>query len=178
MLPAPNPIALRFPHRRDMEITEILSKIEDLPLSTWVKESPVWGEPSILTLHTIGMMFVAGIASVIALRLLGVAPALPLKPLATLFPFAWWSFAINAVTGVVLLMAEASSKLTNPDFYVKMLFVVAGALVLAATRRKVFNAAELDRGVIPPGAKLWAWLSLICWFGAITSGRLLAYTGH
>jgi hypothetical protein len=158
-------------------MTEFLSKIEETPLSTWVKESTVWGEPTILTLHTIGMMMVAGIAGIIALRLLGIAPTLPVKPLERLFSFAWWGFWINAATGTVLLMAEATKKLTNPDFYVKMLFVFAGVVLLALMQRRVFRAPELEKGVLPRQAKTLAWLSLACWFGAITAGRLLAYTG-
>ncbi len=156
---------------------EFLSKIEELPFSTWVKESPVWGEPTILTAHTIGMMMVAGISTIIALRLLGIAGTLPVKPLERLFPFAWWGFWVNAATGTALLMAEATTKLTNPDFYVKMVFVFSGVALLAITRRKVFRSPEMDKGMVPRSAKSLAWLSLVCWFGAITAGRLLAYTG-
>jgi hypothetical protein len=156
---------------------EFLDKIEDLPLSAWIKESPVWGEPSILTLHTIGMMIVAGIATIIALRLLGVGRGLPVKPMERLFPFAWWGFTINAITGVLLLMAEASNKLTNPVFYFKLIFVFGGVALLVLTRKRVFRAPELDRGVMPGSAKSLAWLSLFCWFAAITAGRLLPYTG-
>ena len=158
-------------------MTEFLQRIEDLPVSAWVKESPVWGEPTVLTLHTIGMMIVAGTATIIALRLLGIAPGIAIKPLDRLFPFAWWGFWINAATGTLLLMAEATNKLVNPDFYVKMVFVFAGVIVLAITRRKVFRSPELEEGKLPPNAKGLAWLSLACWFGAITAGRLLAYTG-
>lgn len=158
-------------------MNEFLERIEELPLSTWVKESTVWGEPSILTLHTIGMMMVAGIACILALRLLGVGPGVPVKPLERLFTLAWWGFGVNAVTGTVLLMAEATKKLTNPDFYVKMVFVFAGVVVLALMQRRVFRAPELEKGVIPAAGRTLAWLSLACWFGAITAGRLLAYTG-
>ena len=41
----------------------------------------------------------------------------------------------------------------------------------------MFGDPELDKGPIRGSAKLWAWASLICWFGAITAGRLLAYLG-
>jgi hypothetical protein len=31
--------------------------------------------------------------------------------------------------------------------------------------------------LLPGNAKRLAWLSLVCWLGAITAGRLLAYLG-
>jgi hypothetical protein len=35
----------------------------------------------------------------------------------------------------------------------------------------------LDNGPTPAKAKVLAWASLACWFGAIVAGRLLAYVG-
>jgi hypothetical protein len=35
----------------------------------------------------------------------------------------------------------------------------------------------LDKGPLPASVKGLAWLSLVCWVGAITAGRLLAYLG-
>jgi hypothetical protein len=90
---------------------------------------------------------------------------------------AWWGFWINAVTGTILLIADATTKLTNADFYVKMAFVFSGVVVLKVMRSKVFGAPELDKAPLPGNAKGLAWASLVCWIGAITAGRLLAYLG-
>ena len=155
-----------------------LSRLEQMKFSIWVLQSgSVWAYPTILTLHTIGMMMVAGIAGIISLRLLGVAPTVPIKPLERLYPLAWWGFWINAITGTTLLIADATTKLTNTDFYVKMVFVFAGVALLQITRRKVFGSPELDRAPVPGSAKGLAWASLVCWLAAITAGRLLAYLG-
>lgn len=157
---------------------EFLSKLENLPFSRWVIGSgSIWGYATILTMHTIGMSIVAGLSAVIALRLLGFGRRVPLRPLDRLFPLMWWGFWINAVTGTILLIADATTKLTNPDFYVKMVFVFAGVVVLIVMRRKVFRNPKLDDAPVSPGAKRLAWLTLICWTGAITAGRLLAYLG-
>lgn len=157
---------------------EFLDSLQQTPLSVFVKEETVWGEPTILTLHTLGMMIVAGIACALSIRLLGVAPTLPVQPLSRLFPVVWWSFAVNVATGVVLLMADAANKLTNPDFYVKMAFVFAGVAILRLEQNVIAGGAESARTGAPGRTKLLAWLSLACWFGAITAGRLLAYTGR
>jgi hypothetical protein len=151
--------------------------LEQTKFSMWVLQSnSIWAYPTILTMHTIGMMMVAGIAGLISLRLLGIASSIPIRPLEKLYPVAWWGFGINAITGTTLLIADASTKLTNPDFYVKMVFVFSGVVLLRVMRTKVFGAPQLDKAPVP-SAKGLAWASLICWIGAITAGRLLAYLG-
>jgi hypothetical protein len=76
-----------------------------------------------------------------------------------------------------LLIADATTKLTNPDFGVKMVFVFAGIVVLKIMRKKVFGDPQLDKAPVSGTAKGLAWVSLFCWIGAITAGRLLAYVG-
>ena len=111
------------------------------------------------------------------LALLGCWPtAAPIKPLERLYPAIWMGFWVNLVTGSVLLVAEATKRLTNPDFFVKMVFVSAGVYLLNMKRRRIFDNPQLDAAPLSGQAKLLAWLSLACWFGAILTGRLLAYT--
>jgi hypothetical protein len=140
----------------------------------WVLQSPY---STILFLHSIGMALVAGFSAVIDLRLLGFSPKIPIKPMERLFPWMWWGFALNAITGSSLLIGDATTKGTNPDFWVKMVFVFSGIIVLKVMRKKVFADPKLDQGPVSGTAKGLAWLSLVCWIGAITAGRLLAYVG-
>ena len=55
-----------------------------------------------------------------------------------------------------------------------IVYGVSKAAVLQLTRNKVFRSLGPD-GVLPESAKGLAWAGLICWLGAITAGRLLAY---
>ena len=152
-----------------------LDTLENLGFSTWVRESPSkLAYPTILWLHVMGMGVVAGVAGVISLRLLGVSPKLPVRPLERLYPLMWWGFSVNAITGTVLLLASASKRLVDPTFYVKMVFIFVGVAVLQLTRKKVFRSLG-PNGEVPENAKALAWASLICWLGAVTAGRLLAY---
>ena len=152
-----------------------LDTIENLGLSTWVRESPSkLAYPTVLWLHVMGMGVVAGLGTMISLRLLGVSPKTPVQPLERLYPLIWFGFWVNAVTGTALLMASASKRLVDPTFYVKMVFIFAGVAVLQLTRKKVFRNLGPD-GALPESARILAWAALICWFGAITAGRLLAY---
>ena len=155
-----------------------LNSLEQMPFSIWVRESSsIWAFPTFLVVHTIGMSIVAGLSAMMSLVILGCWPKMPIKPLERLFPLIWIGFWINAATGVVLLVADATTKATNWDFYVKMAFVFAGVWLLTRTRKRIFASPLLDRGSLPSGAKGLAWASLVCWFGAITAGRLLAYLG-
>ena len=155
-------------------MTEFLSRLEQLPFSMWVLQGPY---STILFMHGIGMALVAGFAGVIALRLLGVSTMIPIKSMERLYPWIWWGFALNLITGTCLLMGDATTKGTNPDFGVKMIFVFAGIVVLKIMRKKVFANPQLDIDPLPGSAKGLAWISLLCWIGAITAGRLLAYVG-
>jgi len=156
-------------------VTAFLDTLENLGLSTWVRESPSkLAYPTILWLHVMGMGVVAGIGAMISLRLLGVSPKIPLRPLERLYPLIWWGFWVNAITGTALLLASASKRLVDPTFYIKMIFIFAGVAVLQLTRNKVFRNLGPDGG-LPESATTLAWAGLICWLGAVTAGRLLAY---
>ena len=152
-----------------------LDTLEQLSFSTWVSESKsLLAYPTILWLHVMGMGVVAGISSMIGLRLLGISPKIPLQPLERLYPLMWAGFWVNAVTGTALLMASATKRMVDPTFYIKMVFIFAGIVVLRLTRKKVFQSLGPD-GVLPESARALAWAGLICWLGAVTAGRLLAY---
>ena len=69
-----------------MNVDSVFMWVEQSALSTWIRESPsVSAFPSILTLHTLGMGFLAGTNAAMDLRILGFAPSLPLAPMERLF---------------------------------------------------------------------------------------------
>ena len=157
---------------------DILSSIETLAFSQWVRESgSIWAFPTILVTHTMGMSIVAGLSGMIDLRLLGMWPQMRIKPLERLFPLIWVAFIVNAITGTMLLLGDAATKLRNPDFYFKMVLVFIGVIVLRKMQASVFGSAQIDSAPVPGDAKKLAWVSIACWLGAITAGRLLAYVG-
>ncbi len=157
---------------------EFLRFIEHTSFSQWVTgSSSVLAFPTILLLHTIGMGVVVGINAGIDLRILGLAPALPLAPMEKFFPLLWIGFWMNALTGVILLAADATTKMMNPDFYVKMGFIALAIINLRMIRNRVFRDPFIDKKPMTPDAKVLAVTSMIFWLGAITAGRLMAYVG-
>lgn len=159
-------------------MTDFLVWVENLSLSTWVRESgDLYGYPLILFTHTLCMSVMVGGNLVIALRLLGVAPTIPIKPLEKLYPVMWTAFGFNALTGLILLMQDATIKLANWDFYVKMVLVAGGVVVLKLMRKRVFGDPNLDSSPVTGQMKGLAIAAMVCWLGALTAGRLLAYLG-
>jgi hypothetical protein len=155
---------------------EFFVMLENLPLSAWVRESgSLLAYPTILFLHTVGLGIVAGLSAAMSLRALGIGSEIPLAPLESFFPVLWGGFWLNAGSGVLLLIADATTKLTNPVFYVKMGFVAAGIVTTSRLRRAMFRNPA-TRALVP-AAKIWGGLCLACWAGAITAGRLMAYLG-
>jgi hypothetical protein len=156
---------------------EFLSAIEHSAFCTWIREgSSFWVYPGILFMHTVGVALVVGMSAMVDFRLLGFARALPVAPLERFFPVIWTGFWINAVSGTILLAADATATLTNPVFYVKMLLIAIGVVDLVLIRRVVFRGPTADVAV-PVLGKFLAVASLVLWFGATTAGRLMPYLG-
>ena len=152
---------------------EFLQWLENLRFSAWIRESgSIWSYPLVLTLHTVGLGIVVGISCAVDLRILGVARAVPLRPFEKFFPLMWWGFWINAASGLVLLMADATTKMTNWLFYVKLGLILAALLVQKRIDRHVFRSDDAGAA-----ERTLAWYSLVLWTLAITAGRLTAYIG-
>jgi hypothetical protein len=155
---------------------EFLETIENSGFATWVRETPtVLGYSTVLALHTFGMAFLVGLSGVIALRVLGIFPELPLKPLERFFPLILAGFWLNAATGVVLTMLAVRSLALNPDFYVKLAAIVCAIIGLRRLKGYAFDHPAAY-GEPPAAAKRWAAAMIFFWGIAVVAGRLTAYT--
>jgi len=85
----------------------------------------------------------------------------------------WTGLGISALTGTSLLMADATTKLANPTFYVKMALIALSLIFMRAIRKAVFDHPEQTE----PNVKGLALASLLCWLAVITAGRLMGYLG-
>jgi len=153
----------------------MLESLSNSAFSNWlILSNSVWAYPTVLTLHTFGMMVLTGSAWVIDLRLLGFGRAVPLKSLGTLFTVTWWAFALNAVTGTMLFIGDAEKRGHDPYFGLKMVLIACGLATVVLIRRAIY-AVGSDAPEAVPSARTLAVVSMLCWGGAITAGRLLAY---
>lgn len=144
--------------------------IESTAISVWIGESEsVFVFPAILVVHTLGMAMLAGISTVMDLRLLGFARQIPPKRLGQFWPVFRAGFALTVASGIVLLIAYPTKALTNPVFYLKLACVGIGVWTAFQLRRDlaVETTATVRRRAV---------LSLVAWTLAVTLGRLLEYT--
>jgi hypothetical protein len=155
----------------------IFKAIEESGLSIWIRESDsIFSFWFILSLHAIGMGLLVGASVLIGLRILGLAPDLPLAPLKRFYRFIWVGFWIQAMSGILLLIGYPTKSLTNPFFYVKLTLIALAIASMQMLRNRVFTDSSLSEAAMMAKGRVFAVSSLIFWVGTVTVGRLLAYT--
>jgi hypothetical protein len=158
-------------------LSQMLEFIENSGIAVWVRESPsIFAYTFVLSLHAIGLAIVVGISVIVGLRALGRFDQIPLQPIVRLYPVMWFGFAINAISGFLLLATNATNMLTGTNslfpmltFYIKMSFIVAAVVTLELLRPRL--ADEPGR----QATKGLAFALIGFWLGAIVFGRLTAY---
>jgi hypothetical protein len=154
----------------------VLLWLESLPLSVWVHESPsVWAQPTVLTLHTMGMGVLVGASWILDMRLLGINRNMPLSAFRWVFRAVAVGLIVNVVTGILLFAQRATSLGTAVPFLIKMGLVIASVATLVPLRAQVMRDDAAGSGEVSGRTRLLAIVSILAWSGAITAGRLLAY---
>jgi len=153
----------------------LLSSLEGSSFSMWLLGSnSIWAYPTVLTLHTLGMMVLAGAVMMIDLRLLGFGRGIPLGSMGTLYSVIWGGLCVNVVTGTMLFVADATKRGTSTIFWVKLLFIAVGVVTFLMIKRDISDG-NAEPAAISGKVKLLAFGSLLAWSAAIVAGRLLAY---
>jgi len=155
----------------------VLDYLQNLALAEWVRSSTsIFAYTAVLSAHAIGLAIVVGVNTIIALRLLGVARAIPLGGLRRLYGVVWTGFAINLVSGLLLFIAEAHAMAAMVAFWGKMTFVALGMIVAVLLIKYYFNdTASVRAGIVTRVGRNLAIVSLVCWYLALIVGRLTGY---
>jgi len=146
--------------------------LEASALGAAARES-LWLYPVVSVLHVLGIALLVGGIVAFDLRVLGVATAMPLAAAGRLIlPLARAGFALAAVSGVVMLAADASHLVTNPAFLVK-----GALLLLAGANVAVFHGLAQRELAAPTGglARASAACSAVLWLSVAATGRAIAY---
>jgi hypothetical protein len=160
-----------------MDIKGFFILLEASGLSTWVRESPsMLAFPTVIALHAIGMGLLAGTNAAMDFRILGFARGVPISSLERMVPVMRFGFWLNAVSGVLLLLAYPTKALTNPLFYVKLSLIAIALVDTLLVRKEIIHKSTAEDLSVPAKGKYLAVASLALWAGAVISGRLLAYT--
>ena len=154
---------------------EFLGSLESSAFSTWLRESSsIWAYPTVLTLHTVGLAILVGANWALDLRVLGLARAIPVEALASSFRLMWLGFWINAVSGVMLFAADATTKGTTRLFMGKLALIALALAAMVAIKRLLYGRPARG-GAVTRSARLLAAASRGLWVAAIAAGRLMAY---
>jgi hypothetical protein len=130
--------------------------------------------PVVESAHVIALTLVAGTIFIVDLRLVGLASRhMRFTTLSEqILPWTWRAFALAAVTGSLLLAANAGSYYGNTPLRIKAVLLLLAGLNMAWFQGVVYrDVARWDGGRPPVRARLSGWLSLLLWTGIIVCGR-------
>ncbi len=139
----------------------------------------LWFFPTFDTIHTLGIVLVAGTIMLVDLRLLGLA--LRSEPVLAvvnrIVPWTLRGFALMFVTGALLFSSEAVKLYHSPAFRIKLVLLTLAGLNALIFHLTIYrDAANWDPAVAAPlRARLAGLLSLAFWIAIITAGRAIAY---
>lgn len=155
----------------------LFTALEENWLSVWVREAEtLLAFPTIIALHALGMGLLVGSSVAMALRVLGFARGIPLAVLDSLFPVMVIGFVVNAISGLLLLLAYPTKALTNPLFYAKLVLIALATVSIRILWKRLSGGQAVLPEQLPSKLKMLAVFSLALWAAAIAAGRLLAYT--
>lgn len=161
---------------------DILTWIENLPVSQWVAQSD-WGYPLLLAVHSIGMAAVVGLLLMLDARVLGFSTGISFAAFRRAMPYAWAGFVLNLISGVLLFGSTAHRLSENWAFFAKMGCIILDGGVTWLLWRQLKSGGDDGRQpdaggaaiAVSSPAKALAALSVVLWMLAITFGRLIAY---
>lgn len=158
---------------------DYLAWLQDNAFITWVRESEsLLGYTLYLAFHTIGMVFLVGPNLLIAARVLGLAPGLPIAPMRPLRRIMTVGLWITVITGTVLFATAPVGYVHNVVFIVKIAAIVAAIICLRGVSRGLFaSGRNPDEQGVPLRIKRLTAASLLFWLIAVVAGRLTAYSG-
>jgi hypothetical protein len=136
-----------------------------------------WAWPLAESIHFIGLALLVGTIFLFDLRLLGIAPRIPIRLLHRLVPWGLAGYASTLASGMLFLLAEPDQYIYNPAFHLKVLFMaLAGinASMFYLTSYRQVTAPDASPGV-PRLVKVIAAASIFLWLSVIVAGRLLTF---
>jgi hypothetical protein len=134
-----------------------------------------WGYAAVNAAHILGIALLVGAIVPLNLRMLGLWPGVPRATLVrVLVPVVAGGLGL-AVTAGLLLFSVRASEYAGVGFLQAKLALVAVGVVSALALHRAHGF--LLEGASAPRLRGHAVVSMICWFGALACGRLIAFAG-
>lgn len=154
---------------------DFLQHLADSDFSYWLSVSMA-GFPTLIALHSVGMAGAVGLSMAVTLRLYGALPDLGRFPVQRLLDVAMWGFTLNLVTGLLLFITRGPEYLASGIFLLKMLLVFVGTVLTVVVRQRVLALASPSGTFVGDSfVKGMSLIATLAWFGAVVTGRLIAY---
>jgi hypothetical protein len=161
-----------------VHLLSICQWLEKTPVAAAMRDS-LWAFDITETIHTLGIILVAGTIMLVDLRLLGMGlRSEPVSQVVSrIVPWTLSGFGLMFVTGAWLFSAEASKLYQSPAFRIKMVLLSLAGLNALIFHLTIYRrAAEWDgKPVAPMRARMAGLLSLLLWIAIIAAGRSIAY---
>ncbi|MGP0070778.1 MAG: DUF6644 family protein [Bryobacteraceae bacterium] len=160
-----------------MFLLSICQWVDSTRLNAMLRQSN-WAFPAFDTIHTLGIVLVAGTIMLVDLRLLGLGlRSIPMTQLvARIVPATLWGFGLMILSGGLLFASEAVKMYHSPAFRIKLVLLALAGLNALIFHRTVYrDAAHWEPSVAPVRARLAGLLSLVFWIAIIAAGRAIAY---
>jgi len=144
-----------------------------------MRESGVWTYGVVNLVHILGVATLFGSVFILDLRLVGLWRNVALPAISNpTVPVATTGFVIAAASGICLLATKATEYVGNPFIYIKFPAIGLGLLNVAALNClpawKQHKSRELSSREQTTLA-VFGGISLVCWFTAISAGRMIGY---
>lgn len=160
-------------------MSDLLAWLEGSTLGHAMRGSGVWTYAVVNLAHILGVAALFGAVLVLDLRLLGVWRNVPLTSLTgPLVPVAAAGFSCAAVSGVCLIVTNATEYAGNPFLLVKFpAIAVALANVAVLSSRQAWKVRGTRELTTRERKELAAsgGVSLAAWLIAIGAGRMIGY---
>lgn len=136
-----------------------------------------WAWPAAEIIHFFGLCLLIATVGMFDLRMMGVARGVSMKALHTLVPIGIAGYAMCAITGFLFIVTAPGQYLYNPAIQTKLaLMVLAGVNMVVFYLTTSRAVASLGPDDMPPlRARLIGFISLACWLGVITAGRVVTF---
>jgi magnesium-transporting ATPase (P-type) len=142
-------------------------------------QSANWFVPTVQTVHIIAIAILLTSVYVVSFRLIGLTRGA--QPLATLTakstPWFWTALCVLLLTGILLTITEPARELLNWAFRVKMLMVLALAIILWRVQLRMRQNPDYwtESPARRHAARAAGVAAVIVGAGIVTAGRWIAY---
>lgn len=156
-------------------LTEWLQALHDWPVAALIRRS-LYIYPIVNATHIFSLALLIGGILPADLRMLGLFRAVPPGSfLRLLTAFSATGLALAIASGFLLFSVQPLEYAYNPAFLAKISLVALGTANALVIRFSGAWRLAIETGMVSPGLKLAAMLSIAIWISALLAGRWIAF---